>query len=138
MFSRMAQEILSLYGEKKEYADDIVKNMLMLRALREKASEGSLQFYGSQYKKKGFPNFALKTVGELRNAGLSPEKFRELILKGDSFPEMLEKKLNGDREFSGYEIERLCRILCIAETKERNQIFFAPNVEKTPTNYCIL
>ena len=108
MFSRMAQEILSLYGEKKEYADDIVKNMLMLRALREKASEGSLQFYGSQYKKKGFPNFALKTVGELRNAGLSPEKFRELILKGDSFPEMLEKKLNDISEiYTAY--DRLLR-----------------------------
>ena len=94
MFSRMAGDILSLYGEKKEYADDIVKNMLMLRALREKAAEGSLEFYGSQYKKKGFPEFALKTVGELRNGGLSPSKLRELILSGKDFPEMLEKKLN--------------------------------------------
>ena len=104
MFSRMARSILSLYGEQKEYADDIVKNMLMLRALREKASEGSLELYGSQYKKKGFPDFALKTVGELRNAGLSPGRLRELVLSGEDFSEMLGKKLNDICEiYSAYD-----------------------------------
>ena len=104
MFSRMARSILSLYGEQKEYADDIVKNMLMLRALREKASEGSLELYGSQYKKKGFPDFALKTVGELRNAGLSTGRLRELVLSGEDFSEMLGKKLNDICEiYSAYD-----------------------------------
>lgn len=94
MFSRMAQSILAQYGEQKEYADDIVKNMLMLRTLREIASDGGLRFYGSQYNKKGFTGFALNVVGELRNAGISPSKLRELVLNGKGFSDTLERKLN--------------------------------------------
>ena len=92
-FSKAAQKILHLYGETKEYADDIVKNMLMLRALNEKASEGALTYYGSQIKKQGFTSFALRAVGEIRNAGLSPSAFRSAVSAGD-FPEILMKKLN--------------------------------------------
>ena len=75
----------------------------------------------------------LRTI--MKETGNDMEKLAEYLAISDC---LLEKKLNGDREFSGYEIERLCSILCIAETKDRNQIFFAQNVDKTPTNYCIL
>ena len=104
MFSRMSQKILHLYGEQKEYADEMVKSMLMLRALRETAESGALVFYGSQYKKQGFPAFALRVIGELKNAGLSPSALRKLILSENEFSELLTKKLSDICEiYSAYD-----------------------------------
>ena len=60
MFSRMAQEILSLYGEKKEYADDIVKNMLMLRALRERRRRAVSNSTAVSIRKRAFRASLLK------------------------------------------------------------------------------
>ncbi len=94
MFSRMSRKILHLYGEQKEYADEMVKGMLMLRALRETAESGALVFYGSQYKKQGFSSFALRIIGELKNAGISPSALRKLILSENEFSELLTKKLS--------------------------------------------
>lgn len=129
-FSKAAQKILHLYGETKEYADDIVKNMLMLRALNEKASEGALTYYGSQIKKQGFTSFALRAVGEIRNAGLSPSAFRSAVSAGD-FPEILMKKLNDLCEiYSAYDTlltagfdDRLDDVRRAAELIEQSDIF---------------
>ena len=129
-FAKSAQKILHLYGETKEYADDIVKNMLMLRALNEKASEGSLTYYAKQIKKQGFTSFALRAVGEIRNAGLSPSAFRSAVSAGD-FPDILMKKLSDLCEiYSAYDTllttgfdDRLDDVRRAAEIVEQSDIF---------------
>lgn len=94
MFSREAQHILEKYGETKDYADDIAKKVLMIRALRTAAADGGLEYYKSQYSRQGFADFALRIVSDIRAAGLSPSELRGIALSDSGFSETLTKKMN--------------------------------------------
>lgn len=95
MFSRTAQKLLHLYGETKAYADDIVKTMLMTRALKTLALQGRLVYYRRQLKKSGFTSFALNLVSQLRGLGLTPSALRTAVSEnGGEFGELLMEKLN--------------------------------------------
>ena len=45
----------------------------------------------------------------------------------------LNKKIENEKEFKASEIETLCEVLGITDLKERNEIFFTKNVEKSST-----
>jgi hypothetical protein len=45
----------------------------------------------------------------------------------------LGKKIENEKEFKASEIETLCEVLGITDNDERNEIFFAKNVEKSST-----
>ncbi len=94
MFSRAAQKLLHLYGETKAYADDVVKTMLMKRALKTLADQGRIVYYNSQLKKSGFTSFALSLVAQLRALGFTPSGLRTAISENGDFDELLMNKLN--------------------------------------------
>lgn len=45
----------------------------------------------------------------------------------------LNKKISGKKPFKAYEIQILCDLLNITDLKEKDDIFFARNVEKSST-----
>ena len=45
----------------------------------------------------------------------------------------LSKKVNNENQFKASEIKKLCELLNIASLKERENIFFAPDVDKMTT-----
>ncbi|MCM1334988.1 MAG: PD-(D/E)XK nuclease family protein [Bacteroides sp.] len=95
MFSRAAAKLLHRYGETKDYADDVVKTMLMTRALNALAARGALLYYRRQLKKPGFPAFSLGLIARLRGAGLTPSSLRSLVSeRADRFSPLLLNKLN--------------------------------------------
>lgn len=94
MFSKEAKRILRENGEKKEYADEIVKNILMLKAINEVAAEGGLEFYGKQVKKQGFPQFMLSVISDLRSEGITPSALGGILSAETDFSETLLNKLN--------------------------------------------
>lgn len=93
-FSKEAQRILHLYGETKEYADDIAKRIVIKLALEEAAADGSLEYYRGQAQKDGFPAFALGMISDMRGAGLSPSDLRGRLAGDDSLSDALMRKLN--------------------------------------------
>lgn len=95
MFSRAAAQLLHRYGETKDYADDVVKTMLMTRALNTLAAQGRLLYYRRQLKKNGFAEFSLGLIARLRGAGLTPSSLRGLVSEhSDRFSPLLLNKLN--------------------------------------------
>lgn len=95
MFSRAAQKLLHLYGETKAYADDIVKTMLMTRALKTLELQGRLVYYQRQMKKNGFVSFALNLISQLRTLGLTPSALRTAVSENSGdFGELLMGKMN--------------------------------------------
>ncbi|MCR4780395.1 MAG: PD-(D/E)XK nuclease family protein [Ruminiclostridium sp.] len=92
MFSREAQRILRRYGTTKEYADDIAKRIVMRSVLEQ--LRNSLTHYGSLVGRRGFAEFALNIVSDLRTAGLSPAKLRELLEKDDTVSDALGRKMD--------------------------------------------
>lgn len=95
MFSRAAAQLLHRYGETKDYADDVVKTMLMTRALNTLAAQGRLLYYRRQLRKNGFAEFALGLIARLRGAGLTPSSLRGLVSEhSDRFSPLLLNKLN--------------------------------------------
>lgn len=93
-FSREAQNILHLYGETKEYADDIAKRVVIRLALEEAKSSGELEYYHGQVQKQGFPEFALGMIRDMRGAGMSPSALRGMIAADDTMSEPLTRKLS--------------------------------------------
>lgn len=91
MFSREAQKVLRRYGRTKEYADDIAKRIVMRGVLDR--LRGSLGHYGALVGRRGFAEFALGFVGDLRSAGISPDDLEELLAAG-ALPEALGRKMN--------------------------------------------
>lgn len=106
MFSRAAQQILKLYGETKAYADDIVKNVLIKRAVTELKAENSLVFYEKQSKNSGFSKMLLEIISELKNGGITPSALRSRIADyGSEFSDSLTAKLNDIAEiYSRYDL----------------------------------
>lgn len=94
VFSREAQRILHLYGETKEYADDIAKRVVIRLALEEANSSGELEYYRGQVGKQGFPEFALGMISDMRGAGMSPSALRGMVAADDTMSEMLTRKLS--------------------------------------------
>ncbi len=93
-FSKEAQRILRRCGEAKPYADDVAKHIVMTLALDNAVSSGSLVYYNDQIHKKGFPKFALGTVGDMRGAGISPAQLRGVIADSTDMSPALTKKLS--------------------------------------------
>ena len=94
VFSREAQRILHLYGETKEYADDIAKRVVIRLALEEASSSGELEYYRGQVQKQGFPEFALGMISDMRGAGMSPSALRAMVASDDTMSGTLTRKLN--------------------------------------------
>ncbi|MBO6231379.1 MAG: PD-(D/E)XK nuclease family protein [Ruminiclostridium sp.] len=94
MFSREAQRILHLYGETKEYADDIAKRIVVRLALEEAHNSGELEYYRGQSQRQGFPEFALGMISDMRGAGISPSALRGMLAEDESMSETLTRKLN--------------------------------------------
>lgn len=94
MFSKEAKRILRENGETKEYADDIVKDILMLKAINKVSADGGLEFYEKQAKKQGFAQFMLSVIGDLRNEGITPSALGGIISAETDFSETLLNKLN--------------------------------------------
>jgi ATP-dependent helicase/nuclease subunit B len=92
MFSREAQRILRKYGRTKEYADDIAKRIIMRSVLGQ--LRGRLEHYGSIVGKPGFAEFALGFVSDLRTAGLSPSKLRDVLGRSGSLSDALGRKMD--------------------------------------------
>ena len=94
MFSRCAQKLLHIHGETKEYADDIVKHILMKRTLSGAVSSGALMYYSGQCSKRGFPAFALGIISELRSAGITPSQLKSTVSSDNGFSDILTRKMN--------------------------------------------
>ncbi|MBP3857306.1 MAG: PD-(D/E)XK nuclease family protein [Ruminiclostridium sp.] len=94
MFSKEAQRILREHGETKEYADDIAKRIVVKLALEEAGTNGELEYYRSQTRRKGFPAFALNMIADMRSAGVSPAELRGVLAKDIAVTDALGGKLN--------------------------------------------
>lgn len=92
VFSREAQRILRKFGRTKEYADDIAKRIIMRSVLEQ--IRGSLEHYGPLVGKQGFAGFALGFVSDLRTAGLSPSKLRDVLERGGALSDALGRKMD--------------------------------------------
>lgn len=108
-FSRIAREILTQYRLVKPYADDVVKQITMLRAV--KSLDGSLTYYRRGAAKTGFVKKLLKTVASFKNAGYTP-KTLTAELNSDNAPSgaLFEKMSDLALIFSAYD-ELLTRTL---------------------------
>ena len=60
---------------------------------------------------------------------------KELSVKLGVSSYLMEKKINGDMDFSSDEIDLICTLFDVKDCRSRCEIFFAKNVEKTPTLY---
>lgn len=95
MFSHTARKILSVYGETKAYANDVVKAMLMKRVLSSLLADERISYYRKQLKNPAFPRIMLDIISQLRNGGLTPSLFRSRISDySEGFSEILLNKLN--------------------------------------------
>lgn len=83
-FARTAREIFIKHGGLKgRYADDIVKNLLMFRTLRELSARGDLRFYDRQAKFPAFIDSGLDIVKELTVSGITPEQLTDCARRLD-------------------------------------------------------
>ncbi len=71
----------------------------------------------------------------IRIRGISMEEIAEALSISAG---LLERKLNNDKEFRFDEIELLCHILRLDDDIDKEQIFFAGNVEKMSTKLAVL
>lgn len=77
-FTRTAKDIFIRHGGLKgRYADDIVKNVMMFRALKGLSERGELCFYGRQAKSPAFIDSGLDIVRELIISGVAPEQLSD-------------------------------------------------------------
>lgn len=67
---------------------------------------------------------------KIRQSGL---KLGFIAEKLDTSYHWLNKKMNNEVEFKVCEIQTLCELLNITSLKEKDEIFFAKNVEKSST-----
>ncbi len=103
-FSKLSREILNRYNMANPCADEAVKLITMWKTA-ENAKEDFLSF-GKEKNSSGFCRLMLKTVAAFRNAGISPEEYREILEKETSLDEELSDKA-GDflRIYSDYDKE---------------------------------
>ncbi len=74
-FSSLAEEILNTLHEKKRPADDIVKNIIMHRVIKE--NKNVLSAFGCAAEKQGFCKGMVRTVTMLKTAGITAEDLSE-------------------------------------------------------------
>ena len=74
-FSSLSEEILSTLDEKKRPADDIVKNIIMHRVIKE--NKNSLRALGAVADKPGFCYRMVQTVTMLKTAGIADRELAE-------------------------------------------------------------
>lgn len=94
-FSSLSEEILSTLDEKKRPADDIVKNIIMHRVIKEHKNE--LRALGAIADKPGFCHRMVQTVTMLKTAGIADRELSE---------ENIELKLSELPELSGGSADR--------------------------------
>ncbi len=95
MFSHTARKILSIYGETKAYANDVVKAMLMKRVLLSFTADDRISYYRKQLKNPAFPHIMLRIIGSLRSGGLTPSALRSRVSDyAEGYSEILLNKLN--------------------------------------------
>ncbi len=77
-FARLSKEIfIRCGGVKGRYADDIVKSVMMFRAISSLSERGDLCFFNKQAARINFVDSALDVVKELTVNGISPEELSE-------------------------------------------------------------
>lgn len=90
-FSSLARQLFQLYGEpdrKGEYADDMARLILIYRAVNgARSNPEQLKFFAKSSSYPGFAEDALKLIGDMKKAGISPQR---LMLKS----ELLESRLH--------------------------------------------
>lgn len=74
-FSSLSEEILSTLNEKKRPADEIVKNIVMHRVIKE--NKNSLRALGCIAEKPGFCHKMVQTITMLKTAGITAEDLSE-------------------------------------------------------------
>lgn len=75
-FTTLAQDLFCRYGGRSgEYASDLTKTILLYQTIRALTKSAALPYFGTQTQKQSFLDSALKLIGELRKAGLSPADF---------------------------------------------------------------
>ncbi len=70
-FSSLSEELIKLLGDKKPTADDIAKNIIMHRVIKE--NKDSLRAFSRIAERAGFCEKMLQTVTMLKTAGISPD-----------------------------------------------------------------
>lgn len=104
-FSALSDNILRSFSERKSYADDTAKHIIMLETVKELKT--SLVHYSTSVNKKGFADFSLKAVEELKRAGVSPDK---LSSASEALPDSLKKKVSELAQIYGLYNSKLCKI----------------------------
>lgn len=99
-FSSLSEEILSTLDEKKRPADDIVKNIIMHRVIKE--NKNSLRALGAVADKPGFCHRMVQTVTMLKTAGIADRELSEenIELKLAELPD----NGNGRKDIRGYSL----------------------------------
>lgn len=99
-FSSLSEEILSTLDEKKRPADDIVKNIIMHRVIKE--NKNVLRALGAVADKPGFCHRMVQTVTMLKTAGIADRELSEenIELKLSELPE----GANGRKDIRGYSL----------------------------------
>lgn len=95
-FSSLSEEIINTLHEKKRPADDIVKNIIMHRVIKE--NKNALSAFGCAAEKQGFCKGMVRTVTMLKTAG---------ITEGD----LSEEKLLSARGEGRYDLSRFSGVL---------------------------
>lgn len=100
-FSSLSEEILSTLDEKKRPADDIVKNIIMHRVVKEHKNE--LRALGAIAEKPGFCHRMVQTVTMLKTAGIADRELSEenIELKLSELPELSD---SGRKDIRGYSL----------------------------------
>lgn len=91
-FSKLSEKIIGLYSVKGEYADDIVKKMMMFRTLND--LKGNFEFYERHIRKPEFPAFMLDVISTLKSGGIAPADLKRLLDSGKEMPKSLHDKLS--------------------------------------------
>lgn len=133
-FSKLAEKIIALYSAKKDYADDIVKKLIMFRTL--KNLKGSLDYYERHIEKPQFPSFMLDVVASLKSGGITPRDLRRLVEDDEEMKQSLSSKLSDIYQiYDGYNEElektfadRLDDIMKAVVLAEENDFFKGKNV----------
>lgn len=90
-FEKLCREILELCGERRPFADDIVKNIIMHKAVNE--NRNSLSALSKIASRAGFCERMVKTVSALKTSGISA---RDLEISINTLAKM-EENFSADR-----------------------------------------
>ena len=81
-FSSLSDELIKLLGDKKPTADDIAKNIIMHRVIRE--NKDSLRAFSRIAERPGFCEKMLSTVTMLKTSGISPDDLSDEKLDSEN------------------------------------------------------